>query len=176
MSSGLFTGAGPSEPSIASRTPNPRLSVLPSRNMPRDAPALPFHTAIHTEPSSSRLQEGGLGAETGSVNGHSTSQATNQARDTDSPIISPVDEVVQGSNTIEDDLFSPDPIDDQNFQMNFTAVQVQIQELSRVISECPLSQDPESRLHEIHLNAKELSEYKDQETRIVGFIGETGAG
>ncbi|KAJ5974022.1 hypothetical protein N7481_011232 [Penicillium waksmanii] len=76
---------------------------------------------------------------------------------------------------IEDDLFSPDPIDDQNFQMNFTAVQVQIRELSRAISGCTLSQDPESRLHEIHLNAKKLSEYKDQETRIVGFIGKTGA-
>ncbi|CAI7638581.1 unnamed protein product [Penicillium pancosmium] len=176
LSSGLFTGVGLSESSIASRSPNPRLSVLPSRNMPRYAPALPFHTAIHTEPSNSRLLDGGLGAETGSVNGHSTSQATDQARNTDSSIISPVDEDVQSSNTIEDDPFSPDPIDDQNFQMNFTAVQVQIQELSRVISECPLSQDPESRLHEIHLNAKELSEYKDQETRIVGFIGETGAG
>ncbi|KAJ5086192.1 hypothetical protein N7532_010963 [Penicillium argentinense] len=175
--SGFPAGAGPStEPSMAPRTPNPRLSVLPSRSMSRDAPALPVHTAIRAGPYSFRPREGGFGAEIGSVNRHPASRATDQSGDTDFSIISPVDEDMHSSNSIEDDLFSPDPIDDQSFQRNFNAVKVQIQELSRVISECPLSQDPGTRLHQIHLEAKQLSEYKDQEPRIVGFIGETGAG
>lgn len=129
----------------------------------------------------------GLSADSGAPTEPSTAPRTpnprlnvlsnrSMSRDTDFSIISPVDEDTYSSNMIEDDIFSPDPIDDENFQRNFNAVKGQIQELSRAISECPLSQDPGTRLSQIHLEAKQLSEYKDQETRIVGFIGETGAG
>lgn len=110
------------------------------------------------------------------MDGLRTSRATDLPQDTGLLSTSPVDEGMRGSNRIEDDLVSPDPIDDQSLQDNLNAVEVQLQELSRVVSECPLSEDPGTRLYQIHQEVKKLSGYKNQETRIVGLIGETGAG
>lgn len=75
-----------------------------------------------------------------------------------------------------DDSFTPDPIDDRSLQDNLNAIKMQLQELSRTMNACQLAQDPETRIHQIYQETKSLSEFKDQETRIVGFIGETGVG
>jgi hypothetical protein len=123
-----------------------------------------------------RPPERGFGAEIGSPNELRASRAADLPEETDLLSTSPVDEDMRSSSRIEDELLSPDPVDDQSLQDNLNVVKAQLQELSRVISECPLSQDAGTRLHQIHQEAKKLSEYKDQETRIVGFIGETGAG
>ncbi|KAJ5123593.1 hypothetical protein N7448_009690 [Penicillium atrosanguineum] len=179
--SGLPASAGPSmDFTMAPRLPDPQPSVLPNlnanRNMPRGAPDLPVQTAVPTGHSSFRPRERGISVEIGSVNGLPANRAIDLIQDTNFSSTLPVDEDMRGSNRTEDDLFSPDPIDDRNLQANLNVVKVQLQELSRVISECPLSQDPGTRLHKIYQEARKLSEYKDQERRIVGFIGETGAG
>lgn len=167
-------------PSIAPRTPNPRPGVSPNVNASgdksQDAIVLPVRIALSAATSSLRPPERGFGAVIGSPSGLPASRETDLPQETEVSITPPVDEDVRNSSRIEDDLLSPDPVDDQSLHDNLNAVKVQLQDLSRMISECPLSQDAGTRLHQIHQDAKELSEYKDQETRIVGFIGETGAG
>ncbi|GLI76222.1 hypothetical protein PoHVEF18_004493 [Penicillium ochrochloron] len=86
------------------------------------------------------------------------------------------DEDENEADSVADDLFSPDPIDDRALQNNLNTVKLKLQGLSREIYSYQLARDPESRLHQIYQETKKLSEFKDQETRIVGFIGETGAG
>lgn len=78
--------------------------------------------------------------------------------------------------SVADDLSSPDPIDDRALQNSLNTVKLKLQGLTREIYSYQLARDPETRLHQIYEETKKLSGFKDQETRIVGFIGETGAG
>jgi hypothetical protein len=100
----------------------------------------------------------------------------NEDQDEDEDENEDEDEDEDEADSVADDAFSPDPIDDRDLQNSLNAVKTQLQELARKIYDCPLARDPESRLRQIHQETKKLSEFKDQETRIVGFIGETGAG
>ncbi|OKO98289.1 hypothetical protein PENSUB_9387 [Penicillium subrubescens] len=76
---------------------------------------------------------------------------------------------------VDDGFSSPDPIDDRALQNNLNTLKLKLQGLSREIYSYELARDPGTRLHHIYQETKKLSEFKDQETRIVGFIGETGA-
>jgi hypothetical protein len=77
---------------------------------------------------------------------------------------------------VDDGFSSSDPIDDRALQNNLNTLKLKLQGLSREIYSYELARDPGTRLHHIYQETKKLSEFKDQETRIVGFIGETGAG
>jgi hypothetical protein len=80
------------------------------------------------------------------------------------------------ADSVADGHFCSDAIDDRALQNSLNTLKVKLQGLSREINSYQLARDPETMLNQIHEETKKLSEFKDQETRIVGFIGETGAG
>ncbi|KAI2794480.1 hypothetical protein POX_a01079 [Penicillium oxalicum] len=69
-----------------------------------------------------------------------------------------------------------DPIDDPGVQRHLASVARQLQELHQRVQRCPLSQDPLSNLHTVAQEIEKLSKFQDRQERIVGLIGETGAG
>lgn len=163
-------------------------------NRIREPGALPIPTASHTSMFGNRVREtGSLSShtETGSVRVFPTTRGIDNLENEGTPGLSasPVnnlenededeaedDDEDEEVDRVGDDLFSPDPIDDPNLQNDLNAIKVQLQELARTIHDSPFSRDPTTRLHQIRQETKKLSEFKDQETRIVGFIGETGTG
>lgn len=201
----LFSGsdfapvAGPSTDSnLAPRVLSSRPKIVPDHslasNRTREPGALPIPTASHTSMFGNRVREtGSLSShtETGSVRVFPTTRGIDNLENEGTPGLSasPVnnlenededeaedDDEDEEVGRVGDDLFSPDPIDDPNLQNDLNAIKVQLQELARTIHDSPLSRDPTTRLHQIRQETKKLSEFKDQETRIVGFIGETGTG
>ncbi|KAJ5495798.1 hypothetical protein N7539_000914 [Penicillium diatomitis] len=69
-----------------------------------------------------------------------------------------------------------DPIDDPEFQKQLKLVTDQLRKLCRRMQSCQLSQDSDSKLSRICQETQKLSLFEDREERILGFIGETGAG
>ncbi|OOQ84220.1 hypothetical protein PEBR_33708 [Penicillium brasilianum] len=152
-SAGIFSNRTPENASISFREDTRSTREIPSRqetNLPEEAPrssTLPADENVEGE------DEGEVEVE--DENEHEDGQEADEAGD---------------------DLFSPDPIDDRRLQDSLNAVKIQLRELSQTIHNCEVAQDPETSLHHIYQEAKKLSEFKDQEKRIVGFIGETGVG
>ncbi|CEO60698.1 hypothetical protein PMG11_05280 [Penicillium brasilianum] len=194
------------ESNLAFRAPTLRPGSVPDQNINRAITQEPRALPILTERSagifSNRTPENASissHVDTGSAREIPSMQETNLPEETPRSSTLPADENVEGEDEGEvevegenehenehedgqeayeagDDLFSPDPIDDRRLQDSLNAVKIQLRELSQTIHNCEVAQDPETSLHHIYREAKKLSEFKDQETRIVGFIGETGVG
>lgn len=180
---GLAAVPGPSTDSnMAPRSLSSRPRVMPDRsvdqNIAYEPPVPSFPTvnpagifgsrARETEPLSSHT-------ETGSVRELPARRGVNLLGRTDNTNATLLD-ANDDEDSVADDLPSPDPIDGRALQNNLNTVKLKLQGLSREIYSYQLARDPDTRLHQIYQETKKLSEFKDQETRIVGFIGETGAG
>ncbi|KAF7719665.1 Dynamin family protein [Penicillium ucsense] len=76
----------------------------------------------------------------------------------------------------EQEIQALDPIDDPKLQKQLKLVIDQLRKLCRRMQSCQLSQDSDSKLSRICQETQKLSLFEDREERIVGFIGETGAG
>ncbi|KAJ5495799.1 hypothetical protein N7539_000915 [Penicillium diatomitis] len=88
----------------------------------------------------------------------------------------PADPFSQESQADDEDEVGNHLIDSLNCQKNLKAVTTQLQDLRQTIDGCSRSQDTQSKIHLLAQETKKLGDFQDREERIVGLIGDTGAG
>lgn len=69
-----------------------------------------------------------------------------------------------------------DAFNNEIFQRNLAVTKAMVRDLESTLGSSALHQEPDSRMHTLHQQASQLVNFGFPNSRVVGFVGDSGAG